>query len=120
MTGTAVNALLRAAYLTNGRKQAGGKVTLMLPWLENRVDQEKVYGKDRAFDTVEDQEEYVRTWLRETAAMKDASEELNIAWYPARQEPAENSIYSMGDITALVPVSDQWPRSFLTTYLLLL
>jgi digalactosyldiacylglycerol synthase len=71
----------------------------------------KVYGKDRAFDTVEDQEEYVRTWLRGTAAMKDASEELNIAWYPARQEPAGDCVYSMGDITALVPVSATWPHS---------
>ena len=106
MTGTGVNALLRAAYLTKKRKEAGGKVTLMLPWLENQADQERVYGKDRTFDTPEDQETYVRTWLRESANMKEASEVLNIAWYPARQEPAENSLYSMGDITALIPVSE--------------
>lgn len=105
MTGTGVNPLLRAAYMTKGRKQAGGKVTLMLPWLENRADQEKVYGKDKVFGMAYDQEEYVRSWLRDTAGMKEASEELNLAWYPARLEPAENSIYSMGDITALIPVS---------------
>ena len=111
MTGTGVNPLLRAAYLSKGRKQAGGKVTLMLPWLENRADQEKVYGKGRVFDTAYDQEEYVRTWLKETAGLKDASAELKLAWYPARQEPAENSIYSMGDITALIPVSACVDRS---------
>ncbi|KAI2513584.1 digalactosyldiacylglycerol synthase [Fragilaria crotonensis] len=106
MTGTGVNPLLRAAYMTKGRKQAGGKVTLMLPWLENRADQEKVYGKDKVFGMAYDQEEYVRSWLRDTAGMKEASEELNLAWYPARLEPAENSIYSMGDITALIPAAE--------------
>ena len=102
MTGTAVNPLLRASYLTDGRS---GKVTLMLPWLERTDDQERVYGADRVFATPKDQEAYIRTWLRESANMPEASEVLGIAWYPARQEVAENSLYSMGDITALVPVS---------------
>mmetsp|Transcript_17511 Transcript_17511/g.33197 ORF Transcript_17511/g.33197 Transcript_17511/m.33197 type:complete len:883 (+) Transcript_17511:1648-4296(+) len=106
MTGTAVNPLLRAAYLTHGRKEAGGKVTLMLPWLEREKDRDKVYGKDRSFDTCEDQEEWIRTWLREKAGMKEASELLNIAWYIGRHETQENSIYSMGDITAMIPVED--------------
>ena len=104
MTGTAVNPLLRAAYLTEGRKDANGAVTLMLPWLERRDDQERVYGKEKAFDTPEDQEAFIRTWLRDSAGLKEASEFLGIAWYPARQERAENSLYSMGDITALIPV----------------
>jgi hypothetical protein len=101
MTGTAVNPLLRAAYLTKGRPP--GSVTLMLPWLELPTDQVYVYGKDRVFATQENQAEYVKTWLRETANMKDASENLNIAWYNAQQSRNENSIYSMGDITAFIP-----------------
>jgi hypothetical protein len=40
MTGTAVNPLLRAAYLARGRPP--GKVTLMIPWLE--LDDQKVRG----------------------------------------------------------------------------
>lgn len=102
-TGTAVNPLLRAAYLTNGRKQAGGSVTLMLPWLERQIDQERVYGKENAFETQEDQEAFVRTWLRDSAGMAEAAEELKITWYTAWQSKVENSIYSMGDITALIP-----------------
>lgn len=106
MTGTAVNPLLRAAYLNAGRNEAGGSVTLMLPWLERKQDQDAVYGEGKGFDSPEQQEEYVRTWLRETANLVEASESLNIEWYTAWQNKAENSLYSMGDITALIPAED--------------
>lgn len=105
MTGTAVNPLLRAAYLSNGRREAGGSVTLMLPWVERPSDQKRIYGSENRFATPEDQEEYIRGWLRDTANMKMASEELNIRWYTAWQEVLENSLYSMGDIIGLIPVS---------------
>ena len=103
MTGTAVNPLLRAAYMTKGRKEAGGSVTLMLPWLERQKDQESVYGKDRVFGSPEEQEAFIRTWLRDTANLPEASEELRIDWYTSWQNKIENSLYSMGDITALIP-----------------
>lgn len=103
MTGTAVNPLLRAAYLTSGRKEAGGSITLMVPWLELESDRESIYGKQRNFQSPYEQEEWIRTWLRETADMKQASLDLKIQWYTGRVEKLENSIYSMGDITALLP-----------------
>ena len=103
MTGTAVNPLLRAAYLTSGRKDAGGSITLMVPWLELESDRESIYGEQRNFQSPDEQEEWIRTWLSETADMKQASLDLNIKWYTGRVEKLENSIYSMGDITALLP-----------------
>jgi hypothetical protein len=103
MTGTAVNPLLRAAYMTKGRKEAGGSVTLMIPWLERRQDQERVYGRDKVFADPDTQEAYIRTWLRESANMLQASDDLNIEWYTGWQNKAENSVYSMGDITAQIP-----------------
>lgn len=106
MTGTAVNPLLRSAYMTMGRSEAGGSVTLMLPWLERRQDQEEVYGPDKTFDSPEEQELYIRNWLRDSAKMSVPSEELKIKWYAAWQNKAENSVYSMGDITALIPKED--------------
>lgn len=102
-TGTAVNPLLRAAYLTRGRKEAGGSVTLMLPWLERPDDQIRVYGEKNVFQTPNEQEANIRTWLRESANMPQESEELIISWYTAWQNPVENSVYSMGDITSLIP-----------------
>jgi hypothetical protein len=103
-TGTAVNPLLRAAYLCSQRRtEAGGSVTLMLPWLERPADQERVYGKSKGFETKENQTEFIRCWLRESAGLILASEQLDIEWYTAWQNPVENSLYSMGDITALIP-----------------
>lgn len=106
MTGTAVNPLLRAAYMSEGRKQEGGTVTLMLPWLERKEDQDAVYGEGKSFDSQEQQEEYVRGWLKNSAKMEDASEELEIRWYTAWQNKAENSLYSMGDIVADISIDE--------------
>ena len=103
MTGTAVNPLLRAAYMTIGRSEMNGSVTLMLPWLERRHDQEQVYGPNNIFDSPEDQEAFIRKWLRDSANLPIPSKELKIKWYSAWQNKAENSVYSMGDITALIP-----------------
>ena len=106
MTGTAVNPLLRAAYMTEGRAEAGGCVTLMLPWLEREQDRDTVYGTKRDFDSPQEQESYIRNWLVEKAKYPEASEKLRIEWYEAWQSKAENSIYSMGDITAKIPAED--------------
>jgi len=103
MTGTAVNPLLRAAYLTQDRREAGGSVTILLPWLERLSDREQVYGKNHAFLNETDQELFIKSWLKDVANMEQASIDLNIRWYIAWLNRAENSIYSMGDITALIP-----------------
>ena len=103
--GHVSNPLLRAAYLSTGRKEAGGSITLMLPWVERPADQKRIYGDEKKFASPENQEEFIRTWLHDTANMKEASVELNIKWYTAWQEVLENSLYSMGDLIGLIPVS---------------
>jgi hypothetical protein len=62
-TGTAVNPLARALYLTRGRPKHS--VTLMIPWLETREEQAKVYGSKNVFETPEEQEAWTRTYSRE-------------------------------------------------------
>jgi hypothetical protein len=65
LTGTAVNPLLRALYLTRGRPKH--HVTLMIPWLNNVKSRSKLYGKDRPFTCPQEQEEWIRNFCRERA-----------------------------------------------------
>lgn len=77
MTGTAVNPLFRAAYLSNASKQ---KVTLLIPWL-CKSDQELVYPNNLTFSSPEEQETYIRNWLEERIGFKT---DFKIAFYPGK------------------------------------
>jgi hypothetical protein len=113
-TGTAVNPLLRAAYLyrrtqeinlsDNETALVGGDhddphkswVILVIPWLELREDQELLYGQVFANTTA--QEVYIRHWLRNEANMPDVADHLDIIFYPARYHTGLRSIFAMGDL----------------------
>ena len=117
-TGTAINPLLRAAYLYrslvehHGAQQqvqtqtAGGpvqhdvahaiNVTLVVPWLERSEDQEHLYHCQ--FASPKDQEEFIRSWLGQEAGLWDAAEGLRILFYPARYHEGLRSIFAMGDL----------------------
>ncbi|KAL3826382.1 hypothetical protein ACHAXA_008590 [Cyclostephanos tholiformis] len=130
-TGTAVNPLLRAAYLArrareindNNRTLAneltnrvdvidnttsvGGApsyrqmVTLVIPWLELEEDRLELYGPDATFDSIQEQENYIRDWLRNEAKMADVADAdtgLKIIFYPARYHSGLKSIFAMGDM----------------------
>ena len=73
-TGTAVNPLARALYLTRGRPK--NSVTLMIPWLTDQEDQAKVYGKN-IFETPEEQEEWIRQYCRERIFNSETNNESN-------------------------------------------
>lgn len=115
MTGTAVNPLLRAAYLherlesinkaanvTHDNAYKTSWVTLVIPWLELPEDQHKVY-HDQVFDSPKEQEEYVRNWLRHQAGMPDAADHLNLVFYSARYHAGLGSVFAMGDIIQQLP-----------------
>jgi digalactosyldiacylglycerol synthase len=110
MTGTAVNPLLRAAHLVRKTQAINANateqqwVTLVVPWLELEEDQQELYG--RVFANEQEQEEYIRTWLRQDADMSDAADPntgLKIRFYPARYHPGLKSIFAMGDMCLLIP-----------------
>jgi glycosyltransferase involved in cell wall biosynthesis len=113
VTGTAVNPLLRAAHLyrrtqqlntatanTNGADTTSW-VTLVIPWLELAEDQQELY--QHVFENQQEQEEYIRNWLRDSAKMEDAADGLNLVFYPARYHSGLGSVFAMGDIISLLP-----------------
>lgn len=96
MTGTAVNPLLRAAYLA---RDGARTVTLMIPWLA-QADQARVFPNALTFDSPDQQEEYVRAWVRRRTGF-DA--DFKVTFYPGRYAPEKCSILPVGDPTAYVP-----------------
>jgi len=117
-TGTAVNPLARALYLTRGRPK--NAVTLVIPWLESLEEQAKVYGSN-LFKTQEEQELWIRNYSRERilndnhsnsnnsdANDKDSNgndevDNLKISFYPANYNHVLGSIFASVDICALIP-----------------
>lgn len=112
MTGTAVNPLLRAAYMherleainRSNRTQTNSSsyVTLVIPWLELPEDQRQVFN-GRVFESKHEQELYVRDWLAESAKMPDAASNLKIVFYNARYHADLGSVFAMGDIIQELP-----------------
>jgi hypothetical protein len=125
-TGTAVNPLLRAAYLHRRTLEINKQyeqetipdgapehihfhhnrsyVTLVIPWLELNEDQIELYN-NRIFETPAEQEEYIRDWLRTEAKMEDAANDLEILFYPARYHSGLRSVFAMGDIMDVIPTA---------------
>ncbi|XP_004497658.1 digalactosyldiacylglycerol synthase 1, chloroplastic-like isoform X2 [Cicer arietinum] len=99
MTGTSVNPLFRAAYLSQSSKQ---KVTLVIPWL-CRSDQERVYPSNISFTSPEEQEVYIRNWLEERIGFEAV---FKISFYPAKFSKERRSIIAAGDISQFIPSRD--------------
>ncbi|XP_042502282.1 digalactosyldiacylglycerol synthase 1, chloroplastic isoform X2 [Macadamia integrifolia] len=95
MTGTAVNPLFRAAYLSKSAKQ---KITLLVPWL-CKSDQELVYPNNLTFSSPEEQETYIRNWLEERVGFKA---DFKISFYPGKFSKERRSIIPAGDTSQFV------------------
>jgi len=89
-TGTAVNALLRAANLA-----ADHDVALCVPWI-HPVEQALLFPGGASFATPAAQEAAMRAWLAERDG---ASATFRLRWYPARYDLVRGSILPLGDAT---------------------
>lgn len=98
-TGTAVNPLLRALYLTRGRPSQ--YVTLMIPWLTNKQAQQQLYGQQ--FDSRESQEAWIRKYCRDRANCAQEEPELRIWFWKGSYHSGFGSIFPAEDICSLVP-----------------
>ena len=90
MTGTAVNPLLRAAYLA----KAGKRVTLMVPWL-HPVEQAMIFPEGMRFERPEEQKAHMTEWLEERGGIRA---DFRIVFYPGRYDSERGSILPLGDI----------------------
>lgn len=117
MTGTSINPLLRAVYLNKMNRHfvegalgdapasvihsAMGVVTLVIPWLVEREDRLFLYGETH-FSTQHDQEQYIRSWIRDTAGLPLEADEntggIRIKFYPSYLDYDLNSIFPTKNI----------------------
>lgn len=74
--------LLRHGSDDENNKCERRQVTLMIPWL-GPEDQHFVLPEGRRFEKREDQEAYIREWLR-GSGMTSEADDLGITWYDAR------------------------------------
>ena len=106
-TGTAVNPLLRALWLTQGRPQ--NYVTLMVPWLPDAQQRRKLYGAvdSLLIQTPQDQEKWIRQYCRDRCGCGDqAVDKLRILFYEGSYQESFGSIFPTKDICSLIPVDE--------------
>lgn len=101
-TGTAVNPLLRALYLTRGRPQQ--YITLLIPWLASTEAQQKLYGQ--VFPDPTAQEAWIRTYCRERCNAVQEEPNLQIKFWEGSYHTGFGSIFPTEDICSLIPENE--------------
>jgi hypothetical protein len=130
-TGTSINPFLRALYFVRRRlhlyrngnvhdesegtgtgtgggslNPKPGKVTLVIPWLVDFKDAQKLCGghiTETGEKGKEQQIEWIKNYADEMCGMKDEMEHLDILFYDAAYWTAFGSIFPKVDICSLIP-----------------
>lgn len=87
-----------------------GKVTLVIPWLVDMRDAQKLYGKDIITKSGDEGKQQQLQWIRKYAAeqcnMEREMKHLHIVFYDATYWPAFGSIFATVDICSLIPAKE--------------
>ena len=94
MTGTAVNPLLRAAYLA---RRGLHEVTLVVPWLA--PEEQRLIHPSVVFETPEEQGAYVRRWVKDRCGFEP---KMRLDFYPGRYATDKYSIIPVGDVSEYI------------------
>lgn len=65
-----------------------------------------MYPHNKTFATQAEQEHYIRDWLSQRAGLAEEADKLNILFYPGKYHAEFGSIFSTGDVPALIPDPD--------------
>ncbi|GJP57075.1 hypothetical protein CLOM_g16110 [Closterium sp. NIES-68] len=97
LTGTSINPLMRAAYLS---RLCAMRVLLLLPWIP--PSDQRVVHPAHVFDTRAQQEAFVREWIHKRLGFEPV---FRISFYDAWYDPRKGSIFPLdrSDVSECVP-----------------
>ena len=89
-------------------KRNTGKVTLVIPWLENRIQANKLFGQNNSIDKSGkegqiQQIDWMKNYAKDKCGMEREMNHLHILFYSATYWKAFGSIFPTVDICSLIP-----------------
>lgn len=111
-TGTSINPFLRALYFVRRRLHLytsgdiAGKVSLVIPWIDDMDDAMKLYGgvvTKKGDEGREQQIQWIKNYAINQCGMSDEIKHLNILFYDAEYWVSFGSIFPTVDICSLIP-----------------
>lgn len=102
-TGTAVNPLLRALFLS----RQGRPVTLLIPWLPSAAERTRLYGTEHSFTTSDEQTAWIRNYCVERCnCTREQADQLGIRFWEGAYNETFGSIFPVVDICATIPAEE--------------
>jgi hypothetical protein len=114
-TGTSINPFLRALHFVRRRlhlyhsDKIVGKVSLVIPWINDMEDAMKLYGgvvTEKGEKGKEQQIQWMKSYAINQCGMSDEIKHLNILFYDAEYWVSFGSIFPSVDICSLIPFDE--------------
>lgn len=114
-TGTSINPFLRALHFVRRRlhlyhsEEIVGKVSLVVPWINDMDDAMKLYGgvvTEKGEKGKEQQIQWMKSYAINQCGMSDEIKHLDILFYDAEYWVSFGSIFPSVDICSLIPIDE--------------